>query len=407
MLIAGRNMIITLYFHLLPFDLLERLARQRGQRRGFLLAEQLEPGGAVGPADLMVDLEDPVVDGVVQLGQRRPRLLGQIADHPLVDDVDTRLDRGLVAWLAHPGGHDRYPIVVGHLPVAVGDEPGGVAPGLAVRRGGRIVGDQDLHGPADELERGNVRGDPRFHPRVGERTAEHVTRERQHCQEQVRPGDLTGHGIGQRDRVTGPVDQHRPARLVMQHRDQVVADRVLAEQVAVLRIPVPAQRRARGRVGTPGLQEREMPVRSHRPRHSREVRLLVLRGHPRPAIGEQARQVILAYGAKPLGRDLVHPHRGPRRGHVTMRAARCRHNLPVATALQQQGHDQPVIRHRRMCLRARRRRPVRRHEQPDHTESQCYQESRTALPTLWTGATKIVYSPQASPEPKPSRISWA
>ena len=36
---------------------------------------------------------------------------------------------------------------------------------------------------------------------------------------------------------------------------------------------------------------------------------------------------------------------------------------------------------------------MRRREQPDHTESQCYQESRTALPTLWTGATKIVYSP--------------
>ena len=58
--------------------------------------------------------------------------------------------------------------------------------------------------------------------------------------------------------------------------EEAFADRVLAEQVAVLRIPVPAQRRARGRVGTPGLQEREMPVRSHRPRHPREVRLLVL-----------------------------------------------------------------------------------------------------------------------------------
>ena len=225
MLIAGRNVIIALRFHLLPFDLLEDLAGQRGQRRGFFLAEQLEPGRAVGPADLMVDLEDPLIDGVVQLGQRRPRLLGQIADHPLVDDVDTRLDRRLVAWLAHPGWHDRDPVVVGHLPVTVGDEPGSVAPGLAVRRGGRIVGDQDLHGPADELERGNVRGDPRFHPHVSERTAEHVARERQHCQEQVRPGHLTGHGIDQRDRVAGPAGQHRPAGLVMQHRDQVVADR--------------------------------------------------------------------------------------------------------------------------------------------------------------------------------------
>ena len=328
----------------------------------------------------MVDLENPLVDGVVQLGQRRPRLLGQIADHPLVDDVDTRLDRRLVARLAHPGWHDRDPVVVGHLPVTVGDEPGSVAPGLAVRRGGRIVGDQDLHGPADELERGDVRGDPRFHPHVSERTAEHVARERQHCQEQVRPGDLTGHGIDQRDRVAGPVDQHRPAGLVMQHRDQVVADRELAEQVAVLRIPVPAQRRARRRVGTPGLQQREMPVRFHRPRHPREVRLLVLRRHPRPAIGEQTRQIILAHHAQPPGRDLVHPYRGLRRRHVTMRAARCRHNLPVTTALQQQGHDQPVIRHRRMCLRARRQRPARRHEQPDHTES-------TALPAIQNRAT--------------------
>jgi hypothetical protein len=273
--------------------------------------------------------------------------------------------------------------MVGHQTVTVGDEPGGVAPGLAVRRGRRIVGDQDLHGPADELERGNVRGDPRFHPHVGERTAEHVARERQHCQEQIRPGHLTGHGTGQRDRVAGPVDQHRPAGLVVQHRDQVVADRVLAEQVAVPGIPVPAQRRAPRRVGTPGLQQREMPVRPHRPRHPREVRLLVLRGNPRPAIGEQARQIILAHHAQPPGRDLVHRHRGPRRGYVTMRAARCRHNLPVATALQQQGHDQPVIRHRRMCLRARRRRPVRRHEQPDHTES-------TALPGIQNHATNSV-----------------
>ena len=166
----------------------------------------------------------------------------------------------------------------------------------------------------------------------------------------------------------------------MQHRDQVVAYRELAEQVAVLRIPVPAQRRARRRVGTPGLQQREMPVRFHRPRHPREVRLLVLRRHPRPAIGEQTRQIILAHHAQPPGRDLVHPYRGLRRRHVTMRAARCRHNLPVTTALQQQGHDQPVIRHRRMCLRARRRRPVRRHEQPDHTES-------TALPAIQNRAT--------------------
>ena len=123
-----------------------------------------------------------------------------------------------------------------------------------------------------------------------------------------------------------------------------------------------------------------MPVRFHRPRHPREVRLLVLRRHPRPAIGEQTRQIILAHHAQPPGRDLVHPYRGLRRRHVTMRAARCRHNLPVTTALQQQGHDQPVIRHRRMCLRARRRRPVRRHEQPDHTES-------TALPAIQNRAT--------------------
>ena len=48
---------------------------------------------------------------------------------------------------------------------------------------------------------------------------------------------------------------------------------------------------------------------------------------------------------------------------------------------------------------------MRRHEQPDHTESQCYQESRTALPTLWTGATKIVYSPAGPGEP-PVHLPW-
>ena len=50
---------------------------------------------------------------------------------------------------------------------------------------------------------------------------------------------------------------------------------------------------------------------------------------------------------------------------------------------------------------------MRRHEQPDHTESQCYQESRTALPTLWTGATKIVYSPAALQElwPRPLQVT--
>jgi hypothetical protein len=45
------------------------------------------------------------------------------------------------------------------------------------------------------------------------------------------------HGIHERDRVTGPVHEQRPPRLVLQRRDQIVANRILAGQVAVCAYP--------------------------------------------------------------------------------------------------------------------------------------------------------------------------
>ena len=116
-------MVVACGLDLFPRHLLEPRCRQRRQQWLFLGAQLLPAGGAVGAAQVVVDLPDTLGDGVVQLLQRRPYLRLQVADDPLVDHVDGVLGGGLVAGLARAGRHHGGLVVVGELLVAGVDDP--------------------------------------------------------------------------------------------------------------------------------------------------------------------------------------------------------------------------------------------------------------------------------------------
>ena len=230
-------------------------------------------------------------------------------------------------------------------------------------------------------------GDPRLGTHIGKRSAVHARRKRQHRNEQVRRRRLAPGGIDQPDRVAGPVDEHRPARLVMQRGHKIVTCGVHAEQVAVLRVPVLAQVRDRSDIATPRLKQREMRIGPHRGHHRREVGPVIARRHPRPPIREQARQLRIRHPRQTRRGDTPIPDHHPHRRHVTVRAAHRLDDLPITTVLEHQGHDRPEVRH---LLPPRRQTatpnasPSPRRPKP---RTPRYQLSRTLLPTSRTSAT--------------------
>lgn len=337
-------MVVPPCLELFPLDLFEPRIGQRTEQRQLLGLESLPPGRVVGPTQVVVDLVDALLDRVVELGQARPDLVFEVADDTLVDHVDGVLGRGLIAGLARPGRDDRGPVMVGELLIAGVDNPLPVTLAPRMRRRRRVVRDHQLDHAPVERERAHVRVQPRrrLHVRVG--AAEQHPRVGKHPDPQVRLGDLPGDRVDEIERVTGPIDEHRPSRLVVEHGDQVMRSDVVGEQGAELRIPVLLLPAALGvGVAAPCLQQREVPVLLHRRQHARQVRLRVLHRDPPASVREPRRELGItdrrSRGHSVPGEGLLHTR------DVASRASDGLDDLAVTAICEHQLHDRPIVDH--------------------------------------------------------------
>jgi len=158
--------------------------------------------------------------------------------------------------------------MVSHLPIPFSHHPSRITLGFAMRGDGRVIGHNQLRDPLNKFERTHMRADPGVHTHIRERATIHVTRIWQHRNEQIRLSNLTSHRINELNRVPGPIHEHGPAWLMMQRGNQIMGGRIPAKQVTILRIPVLAQLRSGIDIGSPCLQQREMPVRPIREDHN-------------------------------------------------------------------------------------------------------------------------------------------
>src|SRR5215472_2409302 len=71
-LVVTTDVVVACGLDLFPCHLLEPRGRQRRQQWLFLGAKLLPAGGAISAAQVVVDLPDTLLDGVVQLLKRRP-----------------------------------------------------------------------------------------------------------------------------------------------------------------------------------------------------------------------------------------------------------------------------------------------------------------------------------------------
>lgn len=129
--------------------------------------------------------------------------------------------------------------MLGHLEVGVVDlHRPRLAP--AVRRGGAVVGHDDVRNAPGGLERMDVRRGPGARPHVGEALGVHPRRPGERRDEKVRGRPPAGHRVEDRRGDPRPVDEHRPAGLVRDARDEVVRPGVVADLLAELRVLVEA-----------------------------------------------------------------------------------------------------------------------------------------------------------------------
>jgi len=120
--------------------------------------------------------------------------------------------------------------MVRELLIAGVHDPLDITPVGLMGRGRRVIRHHDLRHPAEELERGHVRVEPRRGLHIRICAAQQRPRERQHRDEQYRPNHLTTDSVNDVHRVTDPIHEHRPPGLVAQHRDQVVGAEIVGEK---------------------------------------------------------------------------------------------------------------------------------------------------------------------------------
>ncbi len=181
-----------------PGRQLERLGRQRQQRRRFRSLEHLQrlraskrPAGAAAG-----DLEAPDLSGLLHRGQRAELAAGEEA----VADIGNRpLHAWLVLRLPRPRGVDEHAVVAGQL--GVGTVELGVVQVRADHAGLEVIGHQPPGRSAEEAQRGHVRLDPYGQRHRHHRADEQVPRAGQHHHKRPHPPGLAGGRVGPQAQV--------------------------------------------------------------------------------------------------------------------------------------------------------------------------------------------------------------
>ena len=157
--------------------------------------------------------------------------------------------------------------------------------------------------------------------------------------------NLTADAVDQVDRVAGPVDEHRPAGLVLEGRDQIVNTQVLTEQMAVLRIAILLGLPTSADIFVPALLQGEMPVRFHRPQHRREVRGLVLLRYPFAAVRKKRLNVGVSHRHDRANRDAAGGDGFLHYRDVSPGTLRNLDDLVITAPLKHKLHDLSVVGH--------------------------------------------------------------
>ena len=341
---AGQ-MVVPPYLHLFPDDIFETVRWERGKLSGLFGFEEFPPGRAVRSAQHPVDLVHPLIDRFVHLGKSRPHVFCEVSDHTLVDDIHRVLGGGLVPGFPGSGGHDRAPVMLRELLVTGVDHPLPVPAPALMRGRRRVIRDDHLHHPTKEGERLGVRVKPRLGLLVQIGPTEHDPGVREHRDEQERLRDLPGDGVDDIDRVTCPIDLHRPARDVLHRRDEIIRSEILAEKVAVLRVPVLLPTTRTADIPGPGLLQSEVLVRFHRLQHPPELGLFVLVRDTGTPVRKQLPEIRIRHHRKTRGSDLMRGDRFLRRGNITSRASDVLDDVGVAVPCEHELHDFSVVGH--------------------------------------------------------------
>ena len=341
---AGQ-VVVPPYLYFFPDDVFESVRWERGKLSGLFGFEEFPPGRAVRSAQHPVDLVHPLIDRFVDLGKGRPHVLCEVPDHTLVDDIHCVLGCGLVPGFPGSGGHDRAPVMLRELLVTGVDHPLPVPAPALMRGRRRVIRDDHLHHPTKEGERLGVRVKPCFGLLVQIGPAEHDPGVREHRDEQERLRDLPGDGVDDIDRVTCPIDLHRPARDVLHRRDEIIRSEILAEEVAVLRVPVLLPTTRTADIPGPGLLQGEVLVRFHRLQHPPKPRLFVLVRDAGAPVGKQHPEINVGHHRKPSWGDLMRGDRFLCRGNIASRASSVLDDVGVAVPCEHELHDFSMVGH--------------------------------------------------------------
>ena len=306
--------------HLAPPPLapLEGRVRQRVQG-GPLLAEEGVVAAAPAPGERAgVEGVDEAPHLRVQLLEGREPLVGERGEHPRLAQVDRLLRGRLVPRPPHARRHHGAAVALRRLEVGAVDlHRPRLAP--AVRRGGAVVGHDDVRNAPGGLGRMDVRRDPGARPHVGEALGVHPRRPGERRDEKVRGRPPAGRRVEDRRGDPRPVDEHRPAGLARDARDEVVGPRVLPDLPAEARVAVwPLAARVTIGVARPLQRERHL----RRPRElvadARVVGLEVLFAALPAAIGKEARGLRVGHRLEPGGVDplLLHLRGAPSDGRL-------------------------------------------------------------------------------------------
>jgi len=132
---------------------------------------------------------------------------------------------------------------------------------------------------------------------------------------------------------------------VLHRRDEIIRSEVLAEKVAVLRVPVLLPTTRTADIPRPGLLQREVLVRFHRLQHPTELGLFVLVRDACTPVWEQRPEISVTHHRKPSWGDLMRGDHFLRRGNIASRASSVLDDVGVAVPCEHELHDFSMVGH--------------------------------------------------------------